>query len=123
MLHSDSVRCITIEGSATCEHLVHHDAKRINISGRADDLALSLFGSVVLNGTEGHTCGSETFSVDIFVDTGNAEVGELDGVVTANQDVLWFDVTVDNTSPVRRSQSESDIVSNADGAINSQHTA
>src|SRR5437660_3296896 len=123
MLHSDGDGRISIEGSAACQHLVHNNTKRINISGRADDLALSLFGSVVLNGTEGHTCGSETFSVDIFIDAGNTEVSELDGAVTANQDVLWFDVAVDDASPVRRSQSESDIVSNDDGTVNSQHTA
>src|SRR6266568_5564752 len=123
MLHSDGDGRISIEGSAAREHLVHDDAKGIHISGRADDLALSLFGSVVLNSTQGHTGGGQTFSVDIFIDTGNPEVGELDGAVTANQDVLWFNVAVNDASPVRHSQSQSDIVSNDDGAIHSQHPA
>ena len=78
MLHSDGDRCIAIKGCASSKHFVHDDAEGIDVGGRADDFALGLLRGIILHGAEGHTGRGETLGVDIFVDAGDAKVGELD---------------------------------------------
>src|SRR6266581_813132 len=51
MLHSDGDGRISIERSAACEHLIHHNAQDIDISSRSDNLVLGLLWRVVLHDT------------------------------------------------------------------------
>src|SRR5262249_54448598 len=51
MLHGYCHWRITVERRAPGQHFIHDDAKRIDVSSRVDNLALSLLGRVVLHGT------------------------------------------------------------------------
>src|SRR5581483_8583541 len=98
MLHGDRDGGIAIERWATGEHLVHDDAEGIDIGCRIDDFTLCLLRGVVLHRSERHTGSGQAFRVDVLVDTGDTEIGELDGTIAPHQDTLWFDVTMNNAT-------------------------
>src|SRR5450755_2737676 len=100
MLHGDRDRGIAVERRTTSEHLVHDDTEGIDIGCWIDDFTLCLLWGVVLHCTERHTSGGQAFSIDVLVHAGNTEIGELDGTITPRQDILWFDVTMDNATPM-----------------------
>ena len=122
MLHGYRYGCISIKRRTSGEHLIHDDTERVHIGGRVHDLPLSLLGCVVLNRTKRHACGSEALSIDIFVDAGNTEVGQLDRTIAPDQDILRLHVTMNDAPPVGSSQSKRNVVSDDDGAIHREDT-
>ena len=122
MLHGYRYRRVSVKRSAPRQHLIHDDTERVDIGGRAHDLPLSLLRCVVLYRAQCHAGGRETFSIDIFVDAGNTEVGQLDRAIAPDQDILRLHVTMNDTAPVGGSQSKRNVVSDDNGAIHCEDT-
>ena len=122
MLHGHRYWRIAIERRAAGEHFIHDDAQRIDIGSRANDVALCLLRWVVLNSPQGHPGGGESFIIDIFIDTGDAEVGQFNGAITTYQHILWFHVAMDDPTTMCGTQAKGDVVGNNDGAINIKYT-
>src|SRR5579863_2900540 len=122
MLHGYCNRRITVKRSAPGQHLVHHDAQSVDIGSGTDDFAQGLLRCVVLNRSQGHTSSGEAFSTYIFIDTGDAEVGQLNRPVTTYQHILWFDIAMHDTATMRSTQTKRDVVGNNYCAIFIEHT-
>src|SRR5260370_29626826 len=120
MLHSHGYKGITIERRTAGEHFIQDDAECIDISRRADDFALGLLGCVVLHGPQRHPGGSEPLIINVFIDTSDAEVGQLNRAVTTHQHILWFHIAMDDPATMRGTQAKGDVVGTNDGPINVQ---
>src|SRR5262249_6767868 len=78
MAHCYRHRRISVEWSTSGEHLIHHDAKRIDVRGWGDNLALCLLRGIILYGAEGHAGCGEAFGFGIFIHAGDTKISELD---------------------------------------------
>src|SRR6266487_1395259 len=121
MLRGDGYRGIPIKRRAACQHFIHHDTERIHIGSRRDDLPLRLLWGVVLDCAQSHPSGGEAFSINVFIDAGDAEVGQLNRAVTTYQHVLWFDIAVNDVASMSGTQAKRDVMGNDDGAVKIKH--
>jgi hypothetical protein len=84
---------LAVVGLDAGEHLVEHDARRVDVRAGSGDAALDLLGREV--GDRAHQdaagCGVAGVPADR---TGQPEVRDLDPVVVGEQDVLGLDVAV-----------------------------
>ena len=82
------------------DHLIDHDAKRIEIGGFIDLEALRLFGRNIVDAAHDHAGLRD--AAGIFGDcAGNTKVRELHHIVFGDQDVGGLDVAVEDTLPMR----------------------
>ena len=104
-------RLMCASAIATCEApsngrdagqaLVADDAEGVDVGGRGDLHALRLLGGEVLRGAHDHAGAGERGGV---AGLGDAEVGQLDHAVRADQQVARLDVAVHDAGPVRGRQ-------------------
>ena len=97
-----------LHGIGTCirplsgQHLVEHDAQGVDVGPTIEGKAFGLFRAQVVGTSE---CG--TFVRDLLVAVelfGDAEIGQLRGAVTVEQDVARLDVAVNDAAPVDEMQ-------------------
>ena len=117
VLHRDRHRGVTVEGRAPGQHLIEDDPQRVDIRRRRNDLALRLFGGIVLHRAKRHAGCREPLRLDVLVHAGDAEVGQLDQPRLVEHDVLRLDVAMDDALAVRGSQPERHVMRDSDGAI------
>ena len=84
------------------EHLVEHDAHGVDVGARVGLGGRGDLGRDVRHGPE-HVAGRG--HRDLGGRSGQAEVGDLGGAVGGNEDVLGFDVAVDDADAVGGTQS------------------
>ena len=105
MLHGDLDRCVARERDVAGEHLVQHDAERVEIGARIDGGAAGLLGREVLRRADdrsrlGHL--RRTRARD-------PEVGHLEAAVGADDDVVRLDVAVHDPVAVRERECAQDL--------------
>src|SRR5204863_5169111 len=116
-LHRNDNSRIALKRRTAGEHFVHDDAQGIDIGGGTDDVSLRLLRRHIFDGTQRHAGRRQAGSIQVLIDAGNAEVGELDRAVTTYQDILWLDIAMDDPPTMSCPQPKGDIVSNNDGAF------
>ena len=81
------------ERLAAGEHLEEHQPGRVDVAAGVGDAALDLLGREVGDGAQQHALGARDGLAGHG--PGQAEVGDLDGAVVVDDDVLGLDVAVD----------------------------
>ena len=93
-------------GTRAGEHLPEHDAERVDVGRRRDGAAARLLRREVLAGPDDRSrLRHAVLDVERARD---AEVGDLDAAVLAEEDVLRLDVAMDETALVRERQAVRD---------------
>lgn len=100
MLIRDGYRGVALEGDLAREHLVEHDAGRIEVASPVDVLALRLLGREVRGGAEDGS-GLRDGACRVGDGTGDTEVHDLDRVFRRDHDVSGLDVAVYDSGAVR----------------------
>ena len=105
VLHRDLERRIARERHLPGEHLVEHDADRVEIGGLVDRRAARLLRREVLRGADdradlGHLAGAGPR---------DPEVRHLDPPLASDEDVVRLDVAVDDPVPVRGAECGEDL--------------
>ena len=105
MLHGDLDRRVARERDVAGEHLVQHDAQRVEIRAGVDGGAAGLFGREVLRRADdrpglGHLRRARAR---------DPEVGHLQAAVRADHDVVRLDVAVDDPVAVREGERAQDL--------------
>ena len=96
----DAHGVVTGERRAPGDHLVHHDAERVEVAARIRLGSLGLLGREVRRRTH-HRPGLREVRLGRGIERpGDAEVGDLHRAVRADQDVRRLDVTVDEPGGV-----------------------
>ena len=75
------------------EHLIHHNAQRIDVAAGIGQFAPGLLRRNVMNGAD----GLAVLLMHLIFQGGNAEIADLDGAVLQKHDVLGLDVPVNDT--------------------------
>ena len=99
-------RGVALERHRTGEQLVEQHAGGVHVRGRGRGLARGLLGGEVLGGAEHHPRAGER---GVSGPVGDAEVGDLDLPVWADQDVARLDVAVHDAGRVRDRQRFADL--------------
>ena len=86
------------EQAAPGQHLVQHDAQRVNIGAAVDLLALNALGGHVFDGSH-H--GALPRHAGFAEHAGDAEIGHLDHVLRRDHDIRRLDVAVQDAHVVR----------------------
>lgn len=81
----------------TGQHFVEHDTERPDIGTGIEGAAITDFGAEVADGADEHTALGEAGGV---AEAGDAKVGEAWGAIGGEEDVGWFEVTVDDIEVV-----------------------
>ena len=93
-LHDGDGNCpSTIKRQLAGQHLVHHNANRINISAGIGMVAFGLFRADVMNRADGLVADS------LALCTGkacNAKVHHFDGAIRLQHNILWLHIAVNN---------------------------
>ena len=84
-------RGIAAKGATAGEHLIAHNAERVDVGSRAHVEALGLLGGDVLGGAHDHAGAGERDGCGCL---GDAKVGDLDLPVLGNHEVAGLDVAV-----------------------------
>ena len=105
VLHRDLDRLLARERDGAREHLVEHDADRVEIGGGADRAAARLLGGEVLGRADdrsdlGHLAGAGAR---------DAEVGDLAAAILADEHVVRLDVAMDDAVAVREPDGGQDL--------------
>ena len=113
MLVRDLHRLLALERLLAGEHLVHHDADRVDVAAGVGDAAGDEFGGEVgdrpeqrgaRRGVRG--CGAR-----------QPEVADLDAAVVGEQHVLGLQVAVDDARLVRRGEARQHGLGDVDGLL------
>ncbi len=107
MPHRDGDEVLTGERDLSGQHLVEHDAERVDVGLLVDVHALRLLGRDVVGRAE-HRAGLGHPALDVER-AGDAEVGDLRLAVAVQQDVLRLDVAMDETVAVREREPARDL--------------
>ena len=97
MLDRDGDRRLAVIGRTPGQHLIHHDAERINVAAIVDHRALGLLRRDIMHRAE--RLARER--VLRCADPGDAEVRDLDAAVLEDQNVVRLDVAMDDAASVR----------------------
>ena len=109
LLGQDSGLRVGAERYRSREHLVEHDAERVDIGLVSDFLPLDLLGSHVVRGAHHHIGAGEPGPTRL-AQAGDAKVHQFDIVGRVeNHDVLRLDVSMDDARPVRSLQAFRDL--------------
>ena len=100
------------EGDRAGEHLVEHDAERVEVGLAGDRLAERLLGRDVVGRAE-HAPGDR--QPLLGERARDAEVGDLGAAFLADEDVLRLDVAVDDHALVRGAERARDLDRVGDG--------
>ena len=92
VLHRDRDRRVALERHAAREHLVEHHAERVDVGLRPDAATARLLGREVLRGADDRADLGHLRVAGV----GDAEVGDLDAAVVADEHVVRLDVAVDD---------------------------
>ncbi len=105
----DAHGVVPSEGGTPGDHLVHHDAERVEVAAWVGLGALRLFGREV-RGRAHHRAGLGEVRLHRSVEgAGDAEVGDLHRPVRADQDVGRLDVAVDEPGGVGEPEGGGDL--------------
>ena len=105
VLHRDLERRVARERHLPGQHLVEHDADRVEVGGLVDRRAARLLGREVLRGADdradlGHLARARA---------GDAEIGHLQPALRADEHVVRLDVAVDDPVLVRETDRRQDL--------------
>ena len=106
VLHRHGDLVLAVEGDVAREHLVEHDAERVDVRLAVDVVAERLLGRDVVRGAEHAALGGQAAVVHR---AGDAEVGDLGRALLVDEDVLRLDVAVDDAAPVRGAERAGDL--------------
>ena len=95
-----------VERGQPGQHLVHHDAQRVDVRAGVDRLAADLLGRHVSGAADDRPGARDPGPVGAG---GDAEVGDLGVTVAVDEDVLRFDVAVDDARQMRGRQTLGDL--------------
>ena len=105
---------VGVERHPADEHLVRHDADRVEVRARAELLARALLGSHVLRRADGRPRDGQKRSAERgVVRLGDAEVRELDPSLGGHEDVLRLDVAVGDPAALRVRQAREQALEHA----------
>ncbi len=93
------------------QHLVEQEPDRIDVSPGVDRVASYLLGREVSGGPDDHT-GARQITLRA-VGLGDTKVGDLDAVVSTDEDVGRLDVAMDDPRAVRVMECHCDVTSDA----------
>ena len=113
MLVGDRHRRLAHVGLLAREHLVHHDADRVDVAAGVGDTARDEFGGEVRDRSEERLPGRGVRARG----PGEPEVAELDAPVVGEQHVLGLEVAVDDAGLVRGREAGEDGVHDVDGLL------
>ena len=113
VLHRDRDRRVALERHAAGEHLVEHDAERVDVGLRADAAAARLLGREVLRRADDRADLGHLRIAGVR----DAEVGHLDAPVVAHEHVVRLDVAVHDAVLVRVAQPGEHLHGDRDGAL------
>ena len=106
MLHRDRDLVLALERDLAGEHLVEHDAQRVEVRLAGDRLAERLLGRDVVGRAEHAPVGGQPLLVER---AGDPEVGDLGRALLVDQDVLGLDVAVDDVAGVGGAERAGDL--------------
>ena len=106
VLHRDGHLVLAVEGDVPDEHLVEHDAERVDVGLPVDVVAERLLGRDVVRRAEHAAVGGQPL---LLQRAGDAEVGDLGGALLVDEDVLRLDVAVDDAARVRGAERAGDL--------------
>ena len=115
MLHHDRSRRVALERWPTDEKLVEDDPERVDVAVWAGRLALRLFGRDVLDRSPN---GARLRELAAGPGLGKAEVGNLRMVLFGQEDVLRFEVSVNQSPTMREGHARCDLNRQRDCGIN-----
>jgi hypothetical protein len=116
VLHRDLDRCVAVERYGAGQHLVEHDADRIQVGALIDRCATRLLGREVLRGPDdraglGHLARPRAR---------DPEVRHLQAAVGVDENVVRLDVAVDDALSVREADGAEDLAGVGDRALDGQ---
>ena len=119
VLHRDLERRVARERDLPGEHLVEHDADRVEVGGLVDRRAARLLGREVLRGADdradlGHLARAGAR---------DPEVGHLQPALGADEHVVWLDVAVDDPVLVRGRECGEDLAGVVDRDLDRRRPA
>ena len=94
VLDGDLADGLALVGLFGREHLVHHDAERVDVAAGVGKLSPRLLGRDIVDGAD----GLAVILVDLVFQGRDAEILHLHGAVAQHHDVLGFDVPVDDAA-------------------------
>ena len=106
VLHRDRHLVLPPERDLAGEHLVEHDAERVQVRLAGHGTAEGLLGRDVVGRAEDPAVRGESLLVQC---AGDPEVGDLGRALLVDQDVLGLDVTVDDVTGMRHPEGASDL--------------
>ena len=98
MLERDLLGRIAVIGQGAGEHLIEHDAERIEVAAGVRLEPLGLLGGDIVHGADGRIGPAAAVFV---LEGGDAEVCHLGDAVAVDHDVLGLDIAVDDAVLVR----------------------
>ena len=117
MLQSDGNRGIPVIGHTPRDHLIHHDAQRIDITLEANISVSGLLRRRIVH--RSHDIGIDRVGGRC---PGNPEIGHLDLSLFGDHDILRFDIPVNDVLFVRRLDAASHLDRNGDHLVIGQLT-
>ncbi len=106
VLHGDRHLVLAVERHVPDEHLVEHDAQRVDVRLAVDVVPERLLGRHVVGGPEHAPVGGQALLVER---AGDPEVGDLGRALAVDQDVLGLDVAVDDVARVGAAERAGDL--------------
>ena len=116
VLHRDRDRRVALERHAAREHLVEHDAERVDVGLRADAAPARLLGREVLGRADDRADLGHLRVAGVR----DAEIGDLDAPVVADEHVVRLDVAVHHAVLVRVAQAGEHLHRDRDRALRRQ---
>ena len=106
VLHGDRHLVLAVERHVPDEHLVEHDAERVDVRLAVDVVPERLLGRHVVGGPEHAPVGGQALLVERARDP---EVGDLGRPLAVDQDVLGLDVAVDDVARMGAAERAGDL--------------
>ena len=106
VLHRDRDLVLAVERDVAGQHLVEHDAERVDVGLAVDVVAERLLGGHVVRGAEHAAVGGQAV---VAQRAGDPEVGDLGQALGVQQDVLGLDVAVHDLVRVRATERAGDL--------------
>ena len=120
-LHNgDGNRPVAVKGQLAGQHLVQHNADRVDVGAGIGALALGLLGADIMHRADRLVADGLALRAG---EAGNAEVHHLDGAVRQQHNVLRLDVAVDDALGVGVLQGAEHLRGKVDGFLPCQGAA
>ena len=105
MLDGHRHGAVTLKGQAAREHLIEHDAGRVDIGPGVDMLAPGLLGRNVMHGAQGIL----RQGLSGILQAGDTEIGHLYTAVPQDHDILRLNIPVDDAAAMGMLQGAHDL--------------